>query len=96
MSNKIQDILRAPIKHPQQCVTQRQQAADYIDDLEAKLKDTEQDYVNASIEAAEMRQQRDERAAALRAAHHLLVKDELRAARAVIRKALAKLDGDER
>jgi len=37
-----------------------------IERLEVKLKDTEQDYIDASIEADTMRSQRDELAAALR------------------------------
>jgi hypothetical protein len=38
MSETIQERLRGPIKHPQECVNQRQEAADHIDALEERCE----------------------------------------------------------
>lgn len=38
MSETIQQRLRGPIKHPQECVNQRQEAADHIDALEERCE----------------------------------------------------------
>ena len=38
MCETIQERLRGPIKHPQECVNQRQEAADHIDALEERCE----------------------------------------------------------